>query len=424
MAATTRKVDVKTFARDSRQICSEENEDQASSGKVPGSHAWSFFLTWSDSVERVCRPHEESLVLLLTRRDDYNQAAALQPASNYFIPTAPPVFWPSSGLTSLAMFRACIGKSKGFQGHYGPSDCNSYIASRPVASSSSSSSKYFHTSVVCQIAKRRTHRSGKKSNEAIHKERARSAEANRPHVVLGTRPNDSTKWSECDLAKLLVKSEEIEAQGAPRSQPSWQAGGVLEMPERLNFGVTEAEKKMLFENLPALSAERTSYQLQNLNNSLTPTSWMVAEYAKGERLELHKANMLAKVIDLRNANARGIAYENRRRCVLAFSEPDNPSDPGRPEVQGACILSPFFTSSPTYPILLPVVALLTMKIRNLWTHLNKFKRDVGNRRSLRKLVHERAKILKYLKRLDRDRYDSVLTRLGLEAESVEGELVV
>lgn len=67
---------------------------------------------------------------------------------------------------------------------------------------------------------------------------------------------------------------------------------------------------------------------------------------------------------------------------------------------------------------------MTYKIRKLWIHLTKFKKDVGNRLSLRKLVHQRAKILKYLKRLDRDRYDTLLERLALEPHSVEGELVV
>lgn len=69
-------------------------------------------------------------------------------------------------------------------------------------------------------------------------------------------------------------------------------------------------------------------------------------------------------------------------------------------------------------------ALLTYKIRNLWNHLQTFKRDVGNRRGLTKLVHQRAKILKYLKNTDRDRYDAALARLGLEPGAVEGELVV
>jgi small subunit ribosomal protein S15 len=71
-----------------------------------------------------------------------------------------------------------------------------------------------------------------------------------------------------------------------------------------------------------------------------------------------------------------------------------------------------------------LAALLTLQIRNLWKHLSNFKRDVTNRRSLRRLVHQRAKLLKYLKRTDRDRYERVLERLGLEPGAVEGELVV
>ena len=53
-----------------------------------------------------------------------------------------------------------------------------------------------------------------------------------------------------------------------------------------------------------------------------------------DRAELRKANLLAKVLDLRNANAAGIAYENRLRIIEAFSTPQNPFDPGRTEVQG------------------------------------------------------------------------------------------
>lgn len=72
----------------------------------------------------------------------------------------------------------------------------------------------------------------------------------------------------------------------------------------------------------------------------------------------------------------------------------------------------------------PIAALLTMKIRKLWDHLQRNRRDVSNRRSIRQLVHQRAKILKYLKRLDRGRYETVLGRLGIEEGAIEGELVV
>ena len=52
------------------------------------------------------------------------------------------------------------------------------------------------------------------------------------------------------------------------------------------------------------------------------------------------------------------------------------------------------------------------------------KKDIAGRRALRQLVHQRAKMLKYIKRLDAGRYDRILQRVALEPESVEGELVV
>ena len=71
-----------------------------------------------------------------------------------------------------------------------------------------------------------------------------------------------------------------------------------------------------------------------------------------------------------------------------------------------------------------IAALLTPQIRKWWSHLGEFKRDVANRRNLRRLVHQRAKLLKYLKSTNRDWYERVLERLGLALGAVEGELVV
>jgi len=172
----------------------------------------------------------------------------------------------------------------------------------------------------------------------------------------------------------------------------------VHMPQQLGFGVGDAERMMLFDKLPMLSAEAETLGAEHDSQETKS-----AKYALGLEKELKKANSFAQLLDLRNANAAGIAYENRRRIIAAFSSPSNPIDPGRSEVQAA---------------------LLTYRIRNLWNHLTTFKRDVGNRRGLRKLVHQRAKILKYLKRKDQDRYENVLERLALEPESVEGELVV
>ncbi|KAF8899295.1 hypothetical protein BD779DRAFT_1666988 [Infundibulicybe gibba] len=257
----------------------------------------------------------------------------------------------------------------------------------------------FHTSAGIQAETSRKHiaRAVKKSNNIKKEERWRRENANRPSVVLGTRPDDDTKWQNCDLAKILVDEQELIS--GPGLHPTEQPVGTVYLPTQLSFGVGETEKRMLFRDLPILSAE--AYVPDN-----TPhysSSFLESKHSEGTQRELFKANAFAKVLDLRNASAGGIAYENRRRIILAFSEPANPFDPGRSEVQAA---------------------LLTYKIRNLWTHLTNFKRDIGNRRGLRHLVHQRAKVLKYLKRLDRDRYETVLERLALEPESVEGELVV
>ncbi|PFH48406.1 hypothetical protein AMATHDRAFT_76757 [Amanita thiersii Skay4041] len=237
----------------------------------------------------------------------------------------------------------------------------------------------------------------KKSNTLIKQEKRRQAIETRPHVVLGSRPGDTNKWTQCDLAKAIIIEEDLRSPSSgfePTSQPI----GTVQTPKYLNFGVGEIEKEMLFRHLPMLSA-----QASVLGNKGAPPELLAENLAKGQESELFKANSFAKVIDLRNANAEGIAYENRRRIIHAFSTPENPYDTGRVEVQAA---------------------LLTYKIRNLYSHLTNFRRDVGNRRGLRKLIHKRAKILRYLKRSDRQRYDSVLERLGLEPESVEGELVV
>ena len=47
-----------------------------------------------------------------------------------------------------------------------------------------------------------------------------------------------------------------------------------------------------------------------------------------------KMRTFASLVNLRNANAAGIAFENRKRIVAAFSRPGKPEDSGSPEVQG------------------------------------------------------------------------------------------
>ncbi|HZU36373.1 MAG TPA: 30S ribosomal protein S15 [Gemmataceae bacterium] len=69
-----------------------------------------------------------------------------------------------------------------------------------------------------------------------------------------------------------------------------------------------------------------------------------------------------------------------------------PTDTGSPEVQ---------------------IALLTARITELTEHLRAHKKDHASRRGLLKMVSKRSGLLTYLRNRDRNRYLSVIGRLGL-----------
>ena len=59
------------------------------------------------------------------------------------------------------------------------------------------------------------------------------------------------------------------------------------------------------------------------------------------------------------------------------------------------------------------IALITQRIRDLTEHFKVHKKDHNSRRGLLKLVGQRRKLLKYLKRKDLDKYREILKRLEL-----------
>ena len=69
-----------------------------------------------------------------------------------------------------------------------------------------------------------------------------------------------------------------------------------------------------------------------------------------------------------------------------------PEDTGSPEVQ---------------------IALLTERINSLTEHLRTHKKDHASRRGLLMMVSKRSSLLGYLKKKDRNRYLSIIGRLGL-----------
>jgi small subunit ribosomal protein S15 len=59
------------------------------------------------------------------------------------------------------------------------------------------------------------------------------------------------------------------------------------------------------------------------------------------------------------------------------------------------------------------IALLTARINDLHDHMRAHKKDHASRRGLLKMVSKRSSLLTYLRKRDRNRYLSVISRLGL-----------
>ena len=59
------------------------------------------------------------------------------------------------------------------------------------------------------------------------------------------------------------------------------------------------------------------------------------------------------------------------------------------------------------------VALLTQRINELTGHMTANRHDYHTQRGLLKLVGQRRRLLAYLSREDKDRYRSLISRLGL-----------
>ena len=85
-----------------------------------------------------------------------------------------------------------------------------------------------------------------------------------------------------------------------------------------------------------------------------------------------------------------IAVEKKKTVIE--SNRTHEKDTGSPEVQ---------------------IAILTERIAELSEHLKSHKKDFSSRRGLLKMVGSRNSLLKYLIKVDRERYQKIITKLGL-----------
>ncbi|PWN42146.1 hypothetical protein IE81DRAFT_323796 [Ceraceosorus guamensis] len=310
----------------------------------------------------------------------------------------------------------------------------SRIPARQVTPSASSP---FHTSSTCHVFAQRTPRQRKAAklkkqrNQDTQELKRRLFEASKPDPILGHQLNakGESLWKECELAGLLLDRDVVwgikedrrgnlvpiseledlpESVKAAREEERLQAereGG----PLRLNFGLTLSDRKTLFGHLPTIVAEDNVLNAHALQLSRGDSGALKAAEEDLERMEEAekvKSDTLSRILDLRNASAKGIQVENIRRIIDHFGNrgPRLPRDTGSVEVQAA---------------------VLTYRIRSLLFHLNDgHRKDHSNRRSMSNLVQQRAKLLKYLFKKDQNRFEAILPRVGLEARAVLGEVIV
>jgi len=247
----------------------------------------------------------------------------------------------------------------------------------------------------------------KKTAQARREALTRERIGNAPHPCLGYGPGNEQLWLQSDLCNITLTTEKIQT-----SPPARVRDPDVVFPANYQYGIGPREQRLLMEDLPTVRMQQQTCQLDPLRPDYED------EANRAFHLETRSKSQMARLLDLKNADAGGIAFENRRRIVEAFGEPGKKNDTGRTEVQGTSPL----VSQPTSINIQTLVAILTYRIRNLWAHVDHFRRDIHNRRNLQLLLHQRAVLLRYLKRTGRARYNALLPRLGIESEAVEGEV--
>lgn len=169
-----------------------------------------------------------------------------------------------------------------------------------------------------------------KAYEAVKAQKRAVLEKEKPDPVLGystLKPKAYLSWENCELNQLILKNEDVWSGKLDTDRPDDQP------PAILNFGLTNEHKEFLFEALPAVSSQKSILEVTNFEEAQHQRQ----ELALAE--EAGKRKALARILDLRNANARAIDKVNKQRIMEAFSprpalEEKQKLDPGCSEVQG------------------------------------------------------------------------------------------
>lgn len=177
----------------------------------------------------------------------------------------------------------------------------------------------------------------------------------RPDPVLGYARGNDDLWNKSLLNRILLRREDVwgdvvqvdgsagtsaaaaqvvNEQGEDGSSSGSSPGTATTQrytPKLFNFGLDAQTAEQLSTVLPATSALRAT-----LGDQSTGVDAVLLErFERASDAEERKRDALMRIVDLRNADSKGIEVENTRRIAATFGR--TPGDTASPEVQGASL---------------------------------------------------------------------------------------
>jgi len=240
----------------------------------------------------------------------------------------------------------------------------------PTPSTQPSHSRPFSSSAPAQESKaRRKTRLVRKANLEKKVQLVRQHDQARPDPVYGHAKGNDDLWNKSLLNQILLRRDDVwgdvvqvdtsssvsspgailneQGQSSSSSSSTSTADGSPQRytPKLFNFGLDAATAEQLSTVLPATSALRATLSDSEGGAPSRVDAVVLERFERATDAEQHKRDALMRIVDLRNADSKGIEVENTRRIAAAFGR--SPGDTASPEVQGA---SPFSLSRSPPPV--------------------------------------------------------------------------
>lgn len=154
----------------------------------------------------------------------------------------------------------------------------------------------------------------------------------------------------------------------------------------------------------SLHLRQTSHEDTKVDMSPVARSPEDIMQEKLDRIKLeneHKSIASSRITSLQNSNARTLRAFNTAFAIREFGRKEG--DTGSAEVQAA---------------------VLTVRILSEAKHIAAHKKDVHGFKGFRELIHQRQKILKYLRRESVERYQGCIAKLGLTDQCIIREITM